>query len=285
MKGGGPWLVAALLLTSLAVVPDLFVKEAAPGAAGPEEAGDRSGPEGCRPRRYGYTVVRAHPHDPDAFTQGFLHHGGLFYEGTGRYGASTLRTVDPGTGKVLRMAKLPPTVFGEGIALHDGRIIQLTWRAGAGIVFDLDTFRPIRTFRYPGEGWGITHDGARFIMSDGTAELRFWDLSTFRETGRVTVRDRGEPVERLNELEYIKGEVFANVWLTDRIARIDPDSGCVTGWIDLAGLRPSGLRGKGEVLNGIAYDQAGDRLFVTGKNWPAVFEIRPAPAPGAPGDR
>ena len=223
---------------------------------------------------YGYEVVRSYPHDRGAFTQGLFIRNGVFYEGTGMNGQSGIRKVRIETGEVLQSRPLAQQYFGEGIVEWKGSILQLTWQHGIGFVYDAETFAPTRTFTYRGEGWGITHDGTRLIMSDGTAQLRFLDPSALKETSRVTVRDARGPVEKLNELEFVKGEVFANVWGTDRIARISPSDGRVTGWIDLAGLLTRSERAEADVLNGIAYDAAADRLFVTGKWWPRVFEIR-----------
>ena len=223
---------------------------------------------------YGYEVVRSYPHDRGAFTQGLFVRNGFFYEGTGMNGQSGIRKVRIETGEVLQARPLASEYFGEGIVEWKGSILQLTWQHGLGFVYDAETFAPTRTFTYRGEGWGLTHDGTRLIMSDGTAQLRFLDPATLKETGRVTVRDPRGPVEKLNELEFVKGEVFANVWGSDRIARIAPADGRVTGWIDLAGLLTRSERANADVLNGIAYDAAADRLFVTGKWWPRVFEIR-----------
>jgi glutamine cyclotransferase len=223
---------------------------------------------------YGYQVVRSYPHDRAAFTQGIIFRNGVFYEGTGLNGRSTLRKVKPETGEVLEVKPLGPEYFGEGITDWKGSLLQLTWKNEIGFVYDMKTFERTKTFSYKGEGWGLTHDGARLIMSDGTAELRFLDPATFNETGRITVHDAHGPVDRLNELEYVKGEVFANIWTTDRIARISPKDGRVTGWIDLSGLLTATERAGDAVLNGIAYDAADDRLFVTGKLWPRVFEIK-----------
>jgi glutamine cyclotransferase len=223
---------------------------------------------------YGYTVVRSFPHDHAAFTQGLIFRNGFFYEGTGLNGRSGIRKVNVETGEVLQIKAIDPQYFGEGITDWKGSLIEITWQSEVGFVYDLNTFDRIKTWSYKGEGWGLTHDDTRLIMSDGTPALRFLDPETLKETGRITVRDGGAPVERLNELEFIKGEVFANVWQTDRIARISPKDGRVTGWIDLAGLLPPSERAADAVLNGIAYDAAGDRLFVTGKLWPRVFEIK-----------
>jgi glutamine cyclotransferase len=230
---------------------------------------------------YGYEVVRSYPHDRTAFTQGIIFRDGVFYEGTGLNGRSTLRKVKPETGEVLAAKPLGPEYFGEGITDWKGSLLQITWKNEIGFVYDVNTFERTRTFSYTGEGWGLTHDGTRIIMSDGTAQLRFLDPSTLSETGRITVRDARGPVEELNELEYIKGEIYANVWRTERIARISPKDGRVTGWIDLAGLLTPAERAGTDVLNGIAYDAAGDRLFVTGKLWPRVFEIKIDKSPKA----
>ncbi len=225
---------------------------------------------------YGYNVLAVYPHDAGAFTQGLVYTRSLLYEGTGLTVASSVRKVDLETGEILQFYSVPTGYFGEGIAIHDDRILQLTWLNRVGFVYDLDTFDqgPISTFSYPTEGWGLTHDGTRFIMSDGTATLHFWDLQTLAETGQVEVRDEHGPVPCLNELEYIQGEVYANVWQTDYIAVIDPATGRVTAWIDLAGLLESQeMVPTADVLNGIAYDVEGDRLFVTGKYWPWLFEL------------
>jgi glutamine cyclotransferase len=226
------------------------------------------------PPVYRYEVVRTYPHDPQAFTQGLVYHQGLLYESTGKYGRSSLREVRPETGEVVRHRRLRPRFFGEGITLYHGRIIQLTWKSQMGFVWNREDFNRLRSFRYRGEGWGITHDGARLIVSDGTSTLAFWDPQTFREIGRLHVREGDRPVTFLNELEYINGEIYANIWQSDRIARIDPDTGCVTGWIDLTGLLGPRMMPEEAVLNGIAYDDAADRLFVTGKYWPRLFQIR-----------
>src|SRR5262245_60210147 len=223
---------------------------------------------------YGYQVVRSYPHDRAAFTQGLIFRDGVFYEGTGLNGRSGIRKVKVETGEVLQMKPLAQEYFGEGITDWNGQIVQLTWQSEVGFVYDMKTFEQTKRWTYTGEGWGLTHDGTRLIMSDGSSQLRFIDPATLKETGRITVRDGNSPVERLNELEYVKGEIFANVWTTQRIARISPKDGRVTGWIDLTGLLSSMERANTDVLNGIAYDAAGDRLFVTGKLWPRVFEIK-----------
>lgn len=224
---------------------------------------------------YSYSIVNVYPHDPNAFTQGLVYADGVLYEGTGLRGQSTLRKVELTSGIVLQLHELPEEYFGEGITLYDGKIIQLTWQANVGFVYDRNSFLLLDKFYYEEEGWGITFDGSRFIISDGTATLHFVDPATFTETGRVEVRDKNGPVSNLNELEFINGEVFSNVYMTDRIVRIDPQSGQVTGWIDLSGILPPEDRTRQvDVLNGIAYDAENDRLFVTGKLWPKLFEIK-----------
>jgi len=222
----------------------------------------------------GYKIVQTYPHDPQAYTQGLFYADGFLYEGTGQDGASSLRKVELSTGKVVQRINLPAGYFGEGIVLWKDRIIQLTWQSRIGFVYDRATFKQLRSFTYSREGWGITHDGKRLIMSDGSSSLFFWDPETLKETGKLDVTDKGSPVTALNELEYIRGEIYANVWQTDRIARISPTTGRVLGWIDLAGLLTPGEKSRADVLNGIAYDAKSNRLFVTGKWWPKLFEIR-----------
>ena len=231
-----------------------------------------------------YRVVHVFPHDPEAFTQGLAYLDGFFYEGTGLNGRSSIRKVRVENGEVLQIHKIDPQYFGEGIAIVGNALFELTWQAEIGFVYDRTSFQRTGTFTYKGEGWGLTQDGKRLIMSDGTAYLRFIDPATRKEISRLQVRDAGTPVERLNELEYVKGEVLANVWQTDRIARISPKTGQVLGWIDLSGLLSARERQPDAVLNGIAYDAQQDRLFVTGKLWPKLFEIKVlnAPKPGAP---
>lgn len=225
---------------------------------------------------YDYEIVNVYPHDPEAFTQGLFFVGGHLYESTGLKGRSSLRKVDLETGEVLQKYDLPANLFGEGVANWKDRIVQVTWRSQVGFVYDLATFRQKKKFTYAGEGWGITQDGRRLIMSDGTATLRFLDPNSLKETGRVAVTHRGKPVTRLNELEYVNGEVYANIWQSNLIVRIDPASGAVNGVVDLRGLHEKlSAGGPGpDVLNGIAYDKETGRLFVTGKFWPNLFEIR-----------
>lgn len=224
---------------------------------------------------YGYKVVRVLPHDPQAFTQGLVFHQGFLYEGTGLLGKSSLRRVELESGKILREHRLSKELFGEGIAIWKERIIQLTWRSGVGLVYDRSTFRLLNQFTYPGEGWGLTQNGRNLIMSNGTSFLFFLDPHTFQEVRRIQVRDRGIPIQHLNELEYIRGEILANVFPTDRVVRICPETGRVRGWIDFSGLRKTELPIQNDqVLNGIAFDAEKNRMWVTGKNWPNLFEIK-----------
>ncbi len=232
---------------------------------------------------YGYKVVHVYPHDRTAFTEGLFYLGGFLYESTGEPGHSGIRRETLETGETVQSRGLPPPYFGEGIVAWKDRLFELTWQSHIGFVYDLSTFTPFASFTYPGEGWALTADGHRLIMSDGTPVLRFIDPETVKEIGRVTVTDEGRPVQNLNELEYVKGEVFANIWRTNRIARIDPKTGKVRGWIDLTGLM-AGLPPPDQtdsVLNGIAYDAEHDRLFVTGKLWPSLFEIKLVPKAAA----
>jgi glutamine cyclotransferase len=224
---------------------------------------------------YGYTVVHSYPHDPGAFTEGLFYRDGFLYESTGLEGASSVRKVELKTGKVVNGVNLPRDIFGEGITDWGDKVIGLTWKTQVGFVLDLDGFAFKGRFDYPGEGWGLTHNATELIQSDGSAELRFLDPATLHETHRIKVTAEGKPVTQLNELEWVEGEILANIWQTDRIARIDPKSGRVTAWIDLAGLLPQKEREgrQVDVLNGIAYDPATKRLFVTGKLWPRLYEI------------
>jgi glutaminyl-peptide cyclotransferase len=225
-----------------------------------------------------YHVVHAYPHDQHAFTQGLVYVNGHLYESTGIEGQSSLREEDLETGRILRMQIVPDKYFAEGLTEWKSTLIQLTWQSHIAFVYDRDTFHLVRTFSYTGEGWGLTHDTKSLILSDGTATLRFFDPKTFTETRRITVKDGATPVTNLNELEYIHGEIYANIWYANRIARISPATGRVLGWIDLKGLMPRDqLASDGAVLNGIAYDSAHDRLFVTGKLWPKIFEIAVLP--------
>jgi glutaminyl-peptide cyclotransferase len=227
------------------------------------------------PKLYTYRVVNVYPHDPGAFTQGLIVRNGQFLEGTGREGESTLRRVEIESGKVLQSQELDEQYFGEGITELNGKVYQLTWQNGTGFIYDAQSLAPAGQFQYGGEGWGITHDGQRLIVSDGSSVLQFWDPATLQPTGGVYVSLFGLPMSQINELEYLEGEVYANIWQTDLIVRIDPSSGQVSGVVDLAGLldyAPPAAQ-LPDVLNGIAYDEESGRLFVTGKLWPAVFEI------------
>jgi glutamine cyclotransferase len=223
---------------------------------------------------FGYQIVRVYPHDPDAFTQGLQYVDGVLYEGTGLHGRSSIRRVALETGKVEQKRDVPAEYFGEGITVWKNTLIELTWQSHVALVYDRATFEPRKQFTYPGEGWGLTHDGTNLIMSDGSDELRYLDPVTFVEKRRLKVTAAGAPLRNLNELEYVKGEILANVWQTDYVARIQPATGTVTAYIDLRGLLSPAERAKTDVLNGIAYDAARDRLFITGKLWPRLFEIR-----------
>jgi glutamine cyclotransferase len=225
-----------------------------------------------------YQVIHAYPHDQQAFTQGLIYLDGHLYESTGLEGHSSLREEDLETGRILQFDDVPSQDFAEGLAAWGNTLIQLTWQNHLALVYDRSTFHFLRTLSYTGEGWGLTADDKSLILSDGTAILRFLDPTTFKVVRSVTVRDHGKPVTQLNELEYIRGEIYANIWHSDRIARISPVTGKILGWIDLTGLLPESERSSDEaVLNGIAYDAEHDRLFVTGKLWPKIFEIKVIP--------
>lgn len=265
---------------------------APPTAAPTANPGPAAAPAASGVTLYSYRIVNTYPHDAQAFTQGLQYVDGTLYEGTGIEGQSTLRRVDLESGAVEQRVDLPPGVFGEGIAVLGERIYQLTWKDQVAYLWDRATFDLLDTFTYATEGWGLTLDGERLIMSDGSSTLYFRDPATFTETGRVDVTLHGQPIDRLNELEFVDGELFANVWTTDFFVRIDPASGVVTGVVDLSGLLATvPVSAPVDVLNGIAYDAAGGRLFVTGKYWPALFEIElvpvgtlapPAPTPSIP---
>lgn len=228
--------------------------------------------------RFSFKVVKAFPHDPTAFTQGLVFADGIFYESTGLRGYSTLRKVTPETGAVIQQVQVESPYFAEGLALVGNELLQLTWEERTGFVYDKSTLKRLRTFSYPTEGWGMASDGKSLVMSDGSSHLFFLDPRTQKPVRKLQVFDGPRPVERLNELEFIRGELWANVWQTDRIARINPATGRVTGWIDLTGLlRPEARGPEGDVLNGIAWDRAGDRIFVTGKKWPWLFQIEVVP--------
>jgi glutamine cyclotransferase len=226
-----------------------------------------------------YRIIHTYPHDPHAFTQGLVFVDGSLYESTGLNGQSSLRMVDLETGRVLQSQPVDSKYFAEGLTAWGSTLVQLTWESHVALVYDRFSFRVMRTFPYSGEGWGLTEDGKSLILSDGSDALRFFDPATFREVRRVIVKDHGKPVSEINELEFIRGEIYANIWHSDRIVRIAPATGKVLGWIDLTGLLPATEHSSPEaVLNGIAYDSAHDRLFVTGKLWPKLFEIKVEPA-------
>jgi glutamine cyclotransferase len=245
------------------------------GEAARSQTSAPSDPSGAPARQLRWEVVARHPHDPDAYLQGLLWHDGGFFESTGLLGRSTLRRVEWPSGRVVRRVDLPPNVFGEGLARVGDRLVQLTWQSGRAFVYDLKTLRLLEEFRYEGEGWGLAFDGTSLILSDGSDVLTYREPRRLAPTRRLAVTWNGRPLHRLNELEFIDGEVWANVWYTDFIVRIDPASGRVTSYLDLAGLLPAGQRRQQDaVLNGIAYDPATRRIFVSGKLWPSVFEIR-----------
>jgi glutaminyl-peptide cyclotransferase len=233
---------------------------------------------------YGYKVVHTYPHDAQAFTEGLFYEDGYLFESTGERGMSTVRKVKLTTGEVVQRLDTPPGYFGEGIVSTGTKLVQLTWQEGIAFVYDKASFRLIGGFRYPGEGWAFTRDAAHIYMSDGTPTIRVLDPASFERTGSIDVTADGAPLRNINELEWVKGEIYANIWQTDRIARIDPGTGHVVGWVDLKGLMDRSKLAdlSDDVLNGIAYDAAHDRLFVTGKRWPSLFEIRLVREPQRP---
>ncbi len=256
-------LIVAVMLVSLAA---LF---ASPNPASINPA--------TKPLQYTYSIVHAYPHDENAFTEGLVFDNGSLYESTGLYGSSTLRRVELETGKILQSYALPTQYFGEGIAIVNDEIIQLTWRQYKGFVYDKQSFNKLQEFSYRTEGWGLTSNDTQLIMSDGTANLYFLDPQTFEKLGQIEVHDNSS-VTGLNELEYVNGKIYANVWLQDRIAVINPQTGQVEAWINLSGIQNPRSSDPDAVLNGIAYDAAGDRLFVTGKRWAQLYEIKLIPA-------
>lgn len=239
---------------------------------------------------YKAVIVNSYPHDERAFTQGLVYHNGLLYESTGIYGKSSLRKSVPETGETVKKISLPPSIFAEGLALYSNHLIQITWHSETGYVYDSSSFELLKTFRYKGEGWGLCCDGNRLIMSDGSAVLRFLDPETFEPQGRLEVTAAGKPLANLNELEFVDGLIYANVWQSDRIACINPETGAVEKWINCEGLRPHSALMTEDVLNGIAWDPEGKRLFVTGKLWNVLYEVTlencsgtaPAPEPREP---
>lgn len=262
----------ALLILALALA-SLQCNGGGTGANLPANTGNTA--TNAAPAIHGYEVVNTWPHDSNAFTQGLVFAEGKLFEGTGQIGSSSLRLVEPQTGKILKKVDVPAPFFGEGITFLNGKLYQLTWQHGIGFIYDAQKMEPIGRFEYPGEGWGITTDGRSLIISDGTNLLKFLDPDSFRVTKTIAVLDGSRAIQELNELEYVNGEIYANIWHDQRIVTIDPQTGRVTGWIDLTGLLPPGdVNDPEAVLNGIAYDQAQKRLFVTGKLWPRLFEIR-----------
>ena len=246
-----------------------------PGTNGVQPASQPSTTAPAVVPKYGYQIVNIWPHDSNAFTQGLILADGKLLESTGQEGASSLRTVELETGKILKKVDVPEPYFAEGIAMLNGKVYQLTWQHQRGFIYDSQSFERVGEFNYAGEGWGLTTDGQSLILSDGSNRLRFLDPTSFAVTKTLNVVDGRIPVDELNELEWVQGEIYANVWHDNRIAIIDPQNGRVKGWIDLTGLMPDGqLSDEEAVLNGIAYDQANDKLFVTGKLWPSLFEIK-----------
>ena len=266
------WRSGALLaVTVLALAACSKPATARAPSVPPAAAGTAAG----APVLYTYEVVATWPHDPRAFTQGLVFRDGEFLESTGLNGQSTLREVELKTGRVIKQVPVASQFFAEGLAVVGDRAYQLTWQNGKGFVYDADTFRFLQEFTYEGEGWGLTTDGRSLILSDGTNRIRFLDPRTFQVSRTIDVTAGGKPVRELNELEWINGEIFSNVWQTDQVVRIDPATGIVRGVIDFSGLLARQDRGpETDVLNGIAYDAANDRLFITGKRWPKIFEVR-----------
>ncbi len=230
------------------------------------------------PINYTYKVLNTYPHDINSFTEGLVYQDGFLYESTGLNGNSTLRREELETGKALQLYSLPSQYFGEGITIYGDKIVQLTWQSQVGFIYNKTTFQLLDEFTYPTEGWGITNNGTSLIMSDGSATLYFLNPDTFERTGQIQVHDGNTSIAMLNELEFINGDVYANVWLTDRIAIINIQSGQVKGWVNLAGLSTNAISSSDDVLNGIAYDSVGQRLFVTGKRWSQLFEIELIPS-------
>jgi glutamine cyclotransferase len=276
-------LLGFLLLFAALGAPGCATQTATDENAAAPAANSNAGPAAGPVPVYTYEVVNTYPHDPSAFTQGLIFQDGAFIESTGLEGHSTLRRVELQTGKVLQKVDVPPYFFAEGMTLFGGKIYQLTWKAEKGFIYDPQTFQKTGEFTYTGEGWGLTHDADSLILSDGSDKLRFLDPNNYQVRRTIAVTDSGRPVISINELEYYKGEILANIWplepgaekYTDRIARIDPQTGRVKGWVDMAGLlKPGEVTSGDAVLNGIAYDEQGDRLFVTGKLWPKIFEVR-----------
>lgn len=269
--------IVALGLIAAAGVVFLLILLLRPGTSPQPNTTSNSNQNTSRAQQVSYEVVSSYPHDPTSFTQGLLWHDGTLYEGTGLEGQSKLRRLDFPSGKVLKEINLSSEYFGEGLALVNNRLIQLTWKSHRGFVYDLDSFKQLQEFAYDTEGWGLTYDGANLILSDGSSNLFYLDPQTFKPIKKLAVTMNGTRLEELNELEFIEGEIWANVWQTDLIVRIDPSTGRVTSFLNLKGiLAPSDKTGREDVLNGIAYDADKKRIYVTGKLWPRIFEIRTA---------
>jgi glutamine cyclotransferase len=268
---------AAVIAIILSVVVFLFARREVPRGevSAPASNNAQGAADSSLARKAAYEVVASYPHDPQAYTQGLLWHDGGFFESTGLYEHSTLRRVEFPSGKVLKSISLAPNLFGEGLALAEGQLIQLTWKAGRAFLYDPLSFQLVREFTYDTEGWGLTYDGKNLIMSDGSSTLYYLDPGTFRRVKTLGVTLNGSPLQNLNELEFINDEIWSNVWLTDVIVRIDPATGRVTSYLDMKGLLPPDQRRESDdVLNGIAYDAAGKRIFVGGKRWPLLFQIK-----------
>ena len=230
------------------------------------------------PVHYTYKIINTYPHDREAFTEGLVFSDGILYEGTGLNGKSSIRKVELQTGKVMQIHNLPVEYFGEGITLYKDRLIELTWKSHTGFIYNKDSFELLQSLSYPTEGWGITFDSKRLIMSDGTSTLYFWDPDTLQTIGSIQVHDGNTLINNINELEYIDGKIYAIIWLTNNIAVINPDNGLVTGWIDLSGILPAqNYTSPENILNGLAYDSTDNRIFITGKLWPYLFEIKIVP--------
>ncbi len=260
------WLLIALIISSCAISPER-------PSAQPESPASASSTQSVG--IYTYQIIHTYPHDSKAFTEGLVFDNGILYEGTGLNGESSIRKVDLTTGNILQIYQLPAEYFGEGITIYKDTLIQLTWKSHVGFIYDKNTFDLLHQFSYPTEGWGLTYDGKRLILSDGTPTIHFLDPVTFRPEAEINVENRGTPTDKINELEFIGGKIYANIWQTDKIAIIDPLDGKVSALIDLTGLlQTQKYTGTVDVLNGIAYDSLANRLFVTGKSWPFLFEIK-----------
>ncbi len=283
--------------STAAIEPRATAPTQTTGAPEPPRAAAASQPAEEQVTYYRYKVIKVYPHNVENFTQGLVYRDGFLYEGTGLYSQSiltkrrfTVAATEPNApatselGDIVRQIRLPDKYFGEGITLFNDKIIQLTWRSRIAFVYDRETLRQVETFEYETQGWGLTHDGRRLILSDGTATIRFLDPNTYAETGRLRVRDQRRPIRQINELEYIDGQIFANIWPTDYVAIISPETGLVTGWIDLTGLHtPPPNHNNNVVANGIAYLPENGHLLVTGKRWPKMYEIELVPQAAPPG--